>query len=448
MPDWTARLTHLAAKYDVPGAVLGVWADGEQTIAPYGVLNRRTGVETTADSVFQLGSVTKPWTATMIVQLAAEGRLALDDAVVKLLPEASIDPRITVRQLLSHTSGIDGDVFTDTGRGDDCVERYVALLADVPQLFEPGTAYSYCNAGFVVLGRIIEVLDGRTWDESLRARLVEPLGLTATMTLPEEAILHRAAVGHLGSDGSVVSTWQLPRSLGPAGLITATAEDLLKFAQPHLDQYAEMREPQVDYPGGSGGVAEIGLAWRLYDWEGRRLFGHDGATISQLAFLRIDPEARIAFCLLTNSGKAPALFEELATEVFSSHTGVGVPPGPEPAAPTGAAEAGAAEAGAPEGGATEAGAGFGGRHLGRYARESVAMEVLRRDGKLILTYQATGDRLAFAEEPMQEFELLPTEPLDGDHFVLRDSDDQPWTPVTFRPTYLFTSGRVTPRVQG
>nr|WP_238356359.1 serine hydrolase domain-containing protein [Kribbella italica] len=438
----------MAAKYDVPGAVLGVWADGEQTIAPYGVLNRRTGVETTADSVFQLGSVTKPWTATMIVQLAAEGRLALDDAVVKLLPEASIDPRITVRQLLSHTSGIDGDVFTDTGRGDDCVERYVALLADVPQLFEPGTAYSYCNAGFVVLGRIIEVLDGRTWDESLRARLVEPLGLTATMTLPEEAILHRAAVGHLGSDGSVVSTWQLPRSLGPAGLITATAEDLLKFAQPHLDQYAEMREPQVDYPGGSGGVAEIGLAWRLYDWEGRRLFGHDGATISQLAFLRIDPEARIAFCLLTNSGKAPALFEELATEVFSSHTGVGVPPGPEPAAPTGAAEAGAAEAGAPEGGATEAGAGFGGRHLGRYARESVAMEVLRRDGKLILTYQATGDRLAFAEEPMQEFELLPTEPLDGDHFVLRDSDDQPWTPVTFRPTYLFTSGRVTPRVQG
>jgi CubicO group peptidase (beta-lactamase class C family) len=425
VPDWTARLTHLAAKYDVPGAVLGVWVDGEQTITPYGVLNRRTRVETTADSVFQIGSVTKPWTATMIVQLAAEGRLALDDAVVKLLPEASIDPRITVRQLLTHTSGIDGDVFTDTGRGDDCVERYVALLADVPQLFEPGTAYSYCNAGFVLLGRIVEVLDGRTWDESLRARLVEPLGLTATVTLPEEAILHRAATGHLASNGSVVSTWQLPRSIGPAGLITSTAEDLLKFAQLHLDQYAEMREPQVTYPGGTGGLTEIGLAWRLYDWEGRRLFGHDGTTISQLAFLRIDPEARIAFCLLTNSGNAPALFEELATEVFSHHVGVGVPAAPQPAqAPT------------------------GDQHLGRYERASVAMEVLRRDRKLLLTYQATGDRLAFAEEPVQEFELLPTEPLDGDHFVLRDSDDQPWTPVTFRPTYLFTSGRVTPRVQG
>jgi CubicO group peptidase (beta-lactamase class C family) len=426
VPDWTARLTHLAAKYDVPGAVLGVWVDGEQTITPYGVLNRRTGVETTADSVFQIGSVTKPWTATMIVQLAAEGRLTLDDAVVKLLPEASIDPRITVRQLLTHTSGIDGDVFTDTGRGDDCVERYVALLAGVPQLFEPGTAYSYCNAGFVLLGRIVEVLDGRTWDASLRARLIEPLGLTSTVTLPEEAILHRAAVGHVASDGSVVSTWQLPRSIGPAGTIASTAEDLLKFAQLHLDQYAEMRAPQVDYPGGIGGWTDIGLAWRLYDWQGRRLFGHDGETISQLAFLRIDPEARIAFCLLTNSGNAPALFEELATEVFSTHAGVGVPPGPEPTA--------------------AAGTGFGDEHLGRYARESVAMEVLRRDGKLMLVYRATGDRLAFAEEPVREFELLPTEPLDGDHFVIRDSDDQPWTPVTFRPTYLFTSGRVTPRV--
>ncbi len=187
----------------------------------------------------------------MIVQLVEEGKLGLDDSVVKVLPEAPIDPRITVRQLLTHTSGIDGDVFTDTGRGDDCVERYVALLADVELLFEPGTAYSYCNAGFVLLGRIIEVLDNRTWDESLRARLIEPLGLTKTVTLPEEAILHRAAVGHRDVDGVPVKTWQLPRSIGPAGLIAATADDLLTFARSHLtDRYLAMREPQGSTPAG------------------------------------------------------------------------------------------------------------------------------------------------------------------------------------------------------
>src|SRR5687768_12567477 len=154
MPDWGERLRELAVAAEVTGAVLGIWRDGATTVVPYGALNAATGVETTEDSLFQIGSISKAWTASMIVQLAAEGRLRLDDPIVKLLPEAPVDRRVTVRHLLTHTSGIDGDVFTDTGRGDDCLERYVGLLGDVDQLFEPGTAYSYCNAGFVLLGRL------------------------------------------------------------------------------------------------------------------------------------------------------------------------------------------------------------------------------------------------------------------------------------------------------
>jgi CubicO group peptidase (beta-lactamase class C family) len=425
MPDWSARLRELAVAAEVPGAVLGIWHDGETTIAPYGVLNAATGVESTADSVFHLGSVTKPWTATMIVQLAAEGRLDLDDAVVKLLPEAPIDARITVRHLLTHTSGIDGDVFTDTGRGDECLERYVALLGAVDSLFEPGTAYSYCNAGFVLLGRIIEVLDGGTWDESLRRRLIEPLGLTRTVTLPEEAILHRAAVGHLAADGSPVKTWQLPRSMGPVGLIATSAGDLLDFARMHLtdERYADMQVPQVPYAGGIGGFSDLGLAWRIYDWDGRRLFGHDGTTISQLAFLRIDPEARLIMCLLTNSGHGTALFEPLADEVFTHFTGVGHPAAPQPIdAP------------------------IDDRHVGRYERASVRLDVVRRDDRLLMTYRATGDRLAFTDEPAHEYELYPADPADGDHFVTREAPTHPWVPITFAPTHVFASGRVTPRV--
>jgi CubicO group peptidase (beta-lactamase class C family) len=425
MGEWSARLSELAAAAKVPGAVLGIWYDGETTIAPYGVLNAATGVETTADSLFQIGSISKPWTATMIVQLAAESRLRLDDPVVKLLPEAPIDPRITVRHLLTHTSGIDGDVFTDTGRGDDCVEKYVALLGEVDSLFEPGTAYSYCNAGFVLLGRIIEVLDGRTWDASLKARLVEPLGLTKTVTLPEEAILHRAALGHLLTDGSPVRTWQLPRSIGPAGLITQSAGDLLEFARMQLTdgRYAAMQEPQVPYAGGIGGFTELGLAWRIYDWGGRRLFGHDGTTISQLAFLRIDPEARLVMCLLTNSGNGTKLFEPLASEVFTQYVGVAHPAPPQPVDLP-----------------------VDDRHVGRYERASVRLDVVRRDDRLVMHYQATGERLAFAEEPVHEYELRPTLPADGDHFVTRESETHPWVPVHFTPTHLFTSGRVTPRV--
>ncbi|MEU4393186.1 serine hydrolase domain-containing protein [Kribbella sp. NPDC023855] len=422
MPDWTSRLAELATATGVPGAVLGIWADGEQLVAPYGVLNRTTGLEVTADSVFQVGSISKIWTATLITQLVAEGKLNLDDTVVRLLPGAPIDARITVRHLLTHQSGLDGDVFIDTGRGDDCVERYVGLLGEVDQLFDPGTAYSYCNAGFVVLGRLIEVLDQRTWDASLQARLVEPLGLEHTMTLPEDAILHRSALGHM-ADGVPVKTWNLPRSIGPAGLVTQSAGDLLKFAQLHLDQYAEMRAPQVPFPGGAEGVEAIGTAWRLYDWSGRKLFGHDGTTIGQLAFLRIDPEARLAVCLLTNSVNAPALFDQLVSEVFTDYVGVGAPPRPEPIA----------------------GAESGDQHVGVYERAGVRLEVERRDNRLVMTYRATGDRLAVAEEPVVEYELHPTAPADGNHFVTRSAPDQPWVPMTFTPTYLFTSGRVTPR---
>ena len=237
--NWTARLNELATEANVPGAALGIWSDGQEILAAHGVLNAATQVLVTTDSVFQVGSITKLWTATMIMQLVDEGLLSLDTTVSEVLPgarlgAADVGGQVTVRHLLTHTSGIDGDVFTDTGRGDDCVERYVGLLAEVPSVFAPGATYSYCNSGYVLLGRIIEVIDGQSWDESLRERLTGPLAATQTVTLPEEAILRRAAVGH-HRDGTPVHVWGLPRSVGPAGLITATAGDLLTFARLHLD---------------------------------------------------------------------------------------------------------------------------------------------------------------------------------------------------------------------
>ena len=79
---------------------------------------------------------------------------------------------VTIRQLLTHTSGVDGDFFEDFGRGDDCVAKYVAACAKLPQVFPSGTMWSYCNAGFVVLGRIIELMTGMTWDDALKTRIL------------------------------------------------------------------------------------------------------------------------------------------------------------------------------------------------------------------------------------------------------------------------------------
>src|SRR5512140_3520813 len=125
--------TEAAQRYRVPGASLAVALGDEQVELATGVLNAVTGVETTTDSVFQIGSITKLFTTTLIMQLVDEGRVTLDEPVRSYLPELSFadsvaTESVTLRHLLTHTSGIDGDFFLDTGRGDDCIERYILAL--------------------------------------------------------------------------------------------------------------------------------------------------------------------------------------------------------------------------------------------------------------------------------------------------------------------------------
>src|SRR5690606_36740088 len=200
-----------------------------------------TGAPVTKDSIFQIGSISKVWTATVVMRLVDDGRLSLDTKVKDILPEVKLaddelTDGITVRHLLTHTSGLDGDIFTDTGRGDDAVEKYVALLESAGRNHPLGATWSYCNSGYSVLGRIIEVLTGKTWDAAMSELLYQPLGLTHTVTLPEDAILHAAAVGHVdvGDEQVVTPAYLLPRSVGPAGLITSRVEDVLAFARLHL----------------------------------------------------------------------------------------------------------------------------------------------------------------------------------------------------------------------
>jgi len=447
--NWSTLLAELARRSRVPGAVLGIWACGQEILAAAGLLNRVTRVRVSTDSLFQVGSITKLWTATMIMQLIDQDLLSLGTTVAQVLPGVrlgalGLGDQVTVAHLLTHTSGIDGDIFTDTGRGDDCVERYVGLLDRAETAFPPGGAYSYCNSGWVLLGRIIEVLDGRTWDESLRERLCGPLELTQTVTLPEEAILlHRAAVGHR-PDGARVHVWALPRSVGPAGLITASAHDLLTFARFHLAgglapdakrllseaSVAAMQEPRAVIPDFGAPGAAIGLGWRVNRWDGRTIIGHDGDTVGQSAYLRVDPQARFAACLLTNSGQSSSLYQAVFTEVFGALAGVSMPAAPQPAGDAAAAL-------------------DLGRHVGRYERTSRRFDVSVRDGWLHLGLTATGDLAMLTESAPEDLVLYPAD-ASGVNFVCRSRDDEPWIPVSFgqltdRTRYLFAGGRVTPR---
>ncbi len=442
---WAQRLHELASRHGVPGAVLGIsrvhpgGAD-EQVLAAHGVLSTATGVEVTEDSLFQIGSITKVWTASLLMQLADAGRLDLDAPLADVLPGLRLPGpdlarQLTVRHLLTHTSGLDGDLFADTGRGDDCVRKYVDLLADISINHPPGATLSYCNSGYVLAGRVVEVLDGRGWDEVLRDRLCRPLGLDRTCTLPEEVLLGRAAVGHLSEDGGAprpAPAWCLPRSAGPAGLICTTASDVLGFARLHLSggrapdgsqllspgAVEAMQDKQADMPDPYTLGDSWGLGWIRFGWDGHRLVGHDGGTIGQSAFLRVLPEQGLAVTLLTNGGHPKDLYHDLFCEIFAELARVRMPP---PLAPPDDPPAGPPADPA--------------RYTGTYERTSVRTEVFQRDGGLVLRSVPTGTLGELTGRQEHEFGLVPVA---EDVFVMRQPDDQTWTPVVF---YTLPDGR-------
>ncbi len=417
-------------RHRVPGATLGLLHGGTITETGAGLLSKATGVEVTPDSLFQIGSITKVWTATLVMQLVDEGALDLDAPVAEVLPGFRVaDPvvsrTVTTRQLLTHTSGIDGDVFTDTGRGDECIERYVACMSEIAQNHPLGATFSYCNAGYVLAGRIVEHLTGETWDRALRARLIEPLGLDGTVTLPEEALLHRTAVGHVGEPGDdpvPATTWLLARSMGPAGLITARVRDLLAFVRMHLDggvasdgsrvlsaaSARSMAEKHADLPDTRTLGDSWGLGWIRYGWGDERLIGHDGNTIGQSAFLSVLPAHGMAVALFTNGGAAKDLYHELWSEIFREAAGVEKPaPLEPPPSPPHFDPA---------------------RYVGRYERTGVTTEVMERGGGLVLRGTITGPLAEIVPEPVHEYPLVAVEP---DLFAFKDLAVTTWTAVRF-----------------
>ena len=331
-----------ADQYQVPGASIAVLRGGRVTGAAAGVINLDTAVPTTLDTVFQIGSITKIFTTTLIMQLVDEGRLDLDEPVVTYLPsfrvaDLSVSRQVTPRHFLSHQSGIDGDFFVDAGRGDDSVEKLVEMAVMLPSLFAPGAKHSYCNLGFALLGRLAEVLTRRTYDELLRERIFEPLGMRHAISLPEDTLRFRSAIGHVPSRRKK-NTWYVTRTpylshgQKAAGSTPAMAvTDLLKFAKMHMAEgrtdagdrmlsvrsVAAMQKRQVALPAHTRNcIKHWGLGWFLMDWQGTRLYGHDGATMGQFAYLRVIPEQQLAVAMLTNGGDAGGLYKDIFDKVF------------------------------------------------------------------------------------------------------------------------------------
>ncbi|SNT64937.1 CubicO group peptidase, beta-lactamase class C family [Streptosporangium subroseum] len=436
LASWQDRFDGLARRHGVPGASLAVLADERVQALATGVLHVGTGVEATTDSLFQIGSITKAYTATVVMGLVEGGLTTLDTPVADILPgfrvaDADVSERVTLRHLLAHTSGINGDLFIDTGRGDDCLERYVDACADLPQCHPLGALFSYCTAGYVILGRVIELLTGTSWDTAIRERLLDPAKLDHTWTLPEDVLRFRAAMGHLTQDGQAqpAPVWSFPRNGGPDGGICATATDVVTFAKLHLNseapRFTDMRKPQVDVPNPHGTYDRWGLGWALFDWD-RPVFGHDGDTIGQAAALRVVPDAGVAVALLANTDVFGAFSREVLSELLPVLCDLRMPASPAPPPVPAPVELK--------------------RYLGVYERVGTRVEVELRDGRLRTLVTPTGALAALM--PPQESELVAV--ADG-RFLQKQPESDRWVSTVFLSSpdgaeYLYRGIRAHPKV--
>lgn len=398
-------------RLEIAGAQIAIGVDGTLVHAEAGVANRELGTPVTADTLFQIGSTTKLYTAMLVMQLADQGIVDIDRPVAGHLPGVRLAAgdewrEITPRQLMSMSSGLDNGPYTDTGRGDDSVARYVDLLAEIPLTFAPGTAYGYSNASTRISGLLVERLTGQCWDEALRDRLLRPAGLTESVSLFEELPYHKVAVGHRAGSGPVIRPWVISRGHGPSGsTLAVSARGLVRFGELFLRRgraaggarmisesaVDTMHSPQVEVP--SRIFADTWCVGPyLKKWGEAHVFGHSGTTRNGSSTLLWIPRHKLTIATTVNTAERGYPFADAVFDtVLRDWLGLPKPPRPAP---------GTRSLGDPS------------PYVGRYEACDRHYEVAWHDGELVVTlrWKNLDDReetLRSVVRPIGEHRFLP-----------------------------------------
>ncbi len=340
----TARL-----KRAIPGISGAAYIDGEAFAWATGVTNAITGVEMTTETIAHIGSITKLFNATLLMQLVDENLVSLEAPVAKYLSSLRLkDARalrtITVEQLVNHTSGIDANLLPDAGHDEETIERTVERFAGAGQMHEPGAARSYCNAGTVIAGYLCQKLTGTPWYDLLKTRIFAPLEIEHAAILPEDALLHRYSVGHLvdAESGLTKRTDHafLPLGYAPAGSTAMmSASSLLSFVRAHLaggraangrsilstESADKMRLLSGNVTGYS--CFDGGIGWMLLPG---CLVHHGGGGPGVLSWVVAHPPSETIVVVLTNAENGFKAVIDVIGPIFASR--FGVVPFPEPRA--------------------------------------------------------------------------------------------------------------------
>ena len=235
----------------------------------YGMADRERSIANNLETGFNVGSINKVFTQIAILQLSAAGKINLDSTLAVYWPDypnKALASKITIRQLMRHTSGIGGNIFDAPvgGTRNDVrtLKDYLALFVNEPPQFEAGTSNAYSNAGYVVLGLLIERLSGQDYFTYVRDHIFEPAGMTRTGSFFVDSLPPNTAIGYTtGRENSPPgtplhpNTQELPGRGSSAGGGYSTAQDLLKFLKALREHRIPNRLPAgLGIAGGSGGI--------------------------------------------------------------------------------------------------------------------------------------------------------------------------------------------------
>lgn len=347
-----AQIGRQAADYctsnNVPGYVAGVYRAGEQIVTAHGTANLATGAPMRADTGFLFGSVTKVLTTTLVLRQVERGLLDLDAPVVRYLPEFALTAsgaaeKILVRHLVSHTNGIDADLFFPDARGRDALRTYVTGLASsCGVLFDPGEQVSYSNGGMIVAGRLLEAVTGLCFPDLLERDVYGPVGMTDSSTSAERAILRSTAIGHFPDPETRAARptgmFMLPDTWGPAGgTPIGTVADLLAFGRTHLaggvspsgrrvlseESTAVMQ--QVAHDMATPNSPPMGLGWVRYPFGDTTVLAMSGASPGGVSILCVLPEHDLVFTAFGNTPGAMMVHDRLLRWLLSEYLGVRIP---------------------------------------------------------------------------------------------------------------------------
>jgi D-alanyl-D-alanine carboxypeptidase len=307
-----AYVTKTLATRGFPGASVAVIQDGKVLLAKgYGLADSEKAVPATEHTVHQLASVTKPFTAMATLMLVDEGKIALDGKISDILPglPAAWAP-VTVRHLLTHTSGIKSytDVFGEQKTANAKVftsAEILALVKDAPLAFTPGDRMAYCNTGYYLLGMIVEKASGKTYDAFLAERVFKPLAMTSTGLDTYADARPTRARGHRMVDGkNTVAEQTHPSQPFSAGALVSTVVDLAKF-DAALTARKFLKPATYDAMWtaaklNGGTSSNYGLGWQVDAYRTRPRVSHGGGITGFSTYFARYPEDKVTVIALVN----------------------------------------------------------------------------------------------------------------------------------------------------